>query len=154
HRLNVPSALHVDDRQVPLVAVERVVRLETRTHSIHGLRVLDVTLFSKRSRNRFRVLVGADLHEIEIRIRQTARQRGTPRYVGEHRHSRTGCHAVLEFDDYATRNVASSRHTSSINDASRRTKGETALRLGTVRRMRLERTDSLFDCRRSVPTQN
>ena len=56
--IDVPRALHVERRVVPLARVERIVRHELRIHPVARLRVLDVGLRVEPPRRRFGVCGG------------------------------------------------------------------------------------------------
>jgi len=58
-RLNVPGLLHPDHRQVPLIAVKRVVRLELGALRYEGARTR-LGVSAERSRDGFRVFVRID----------------------------------------------------------------------------------------------
>ncbi len=67
-RLNVPGALEVDERQVPLVAlVERVVRHELRVEAMGRLRVLDVGSLRQPQRRDLRIVARIEMHDVEVR---------------------------------------------------------------------------------------
>ena len=68
-RLDVPGALEVDERQVPLqLLVVRIVWHEGWAQPVRRLRVLDVGALPQRRGHRLRVLARIDADDVEIRI--------------------------------------------------------------------------------------
>ena len=68
-RLNVPRALEIDQRQIPLkLTVERVVRHQHLVDAPGRLRVLDIGIGGERCGDGGCVLVLADADHVEIRV--------------------------------------------------------------------------------------
>ena len=67
-RLNVPGALQIQQREIPLQRIIRLVPDHLRIEAIDSLRVFDVVSPTEGLRDRFRIFVGIDPDDVEVRV--------------------------------------------------------------------------------------